>query len=75
MVTKMEFGAIIVYFIICLLISFLALISMNIRILSGILFLIASITYFAFSVIIYYINYSNLLLHYSDYDVLQEEVN
>lgn len=35
--------AIIVYFIICLLISFLALISMNIRILSGILFLIASI--------------------------------
>ncbi|WP_145466961.1 lipoteichoic acid stability factor AuxB [Staphylococcus pettenkoferi] len=35
--------AIIVYFIVCLLISFLALISMNIRILSGILFFIASI--------------------------------
>ncbi|MCU5745653.1 DUF4064 domain-containing protein [Staphylococcus sp. SQ8-PEA] len=35
--------AIIVYFIVCLLISFLALISMNIRILSGILFLIASV--------------------------------
>lgn len=35
--------AIIVYFIICLLISFLALISMNIRILSGILFLISAI--------------------------------
>ncbi|MCJ1656620.1 DUF4064 domain-containing protein [Staphylococcus sp. NRL 16/872] len=35
--------AIIVYFIVCLLISFLALISMNIRILSGFLFLIASI--------------------------------
>lgn len=30
--------AIIVYFIVCLLISFLALISMNIRILSGLLF-------------------------------------
>ena len=35
--------AIIVYFIICLLISFLALISMNIRILSGFLFLLAAI--------------------------------
>ena len=35
--------AVIVYFIICLLISFLALISMNIRILSGILFLVASV--------------------------------
>lgn len=35
--------AIIVYFIVCLLISFLALISMNIRILSGFLFLIAAI--------------------------------
>lgn len=35
--------AIIVYFIVCLLISFLALISMNMRILSGFLFLIASI--------------------------------
>lgn len=35
--------AIIVYLIICLLISFLALISMNIRILSGFLFLIATI--------------------------------
>ncbi|OMG43044.1 hypothetical protein BK140_44775, partial [Paenibacillus macerans] len=35
--------AIIVYFIVCLLISFLALISMNIRILSGLLFLIAAI--------------------------------
>lgn len=35
--------AIIVYFIVCLLISFLALISMNIRILSGFLFLIAAV--------------------------------
>ncbi|WP_427704971.1 lipoteichoic acid stability factor AuxB [Staphylococcus parequorum] len=35
--------AIIVYFIVCLLLSFLALISMNIRILSGFLFLIATI--------------------------------
>ena len=35
--------AVIVYFIVCLLISFLALISMNIRILSGFLFLIAMI--------------------------------
>ncbi|AYX89530.1 lipoteichoic acid stability factor AuxB [Staphylococcus cohnii] len=35
--------AVIVYFIVCLLISFLALISMNIRILSGFLFLIATI--------------------------------
>ena len=35
--------AIIVFFIICLLISFLALISMNIRILSGFLFLISAI--------------------------------
>ncbi|WP_394868154.1 lipoteichoic acid stability factor AuxB [Staphylococcus borealis] len=35
--------AIIVYFIVCLLISFLALISMNMRMLSGFLFLIASI--------------------------------
>lgn len=35
--------AIIVYFIICLLISFLALISMNIRILSGFLFLLAAV--------------------------------
>lgn len=35
--------AIIVYFIVCLLISFLALISMNIRILSGFLFLISAI--------------------------------
>lgn len=35
--------AVIVYFIICLLVSFLALISMNIRILSGILFLVASV--------------------------------
>ncbi|MCE5096349.1 lipoteichoic acid stability factor AuxB [Staphylococcus devriesei] len=35
--------AIIVYFIVCLLISFLALISMNMRILSGILFLVASV--------------------------------
>ncbi|MDK8645736.1 DUF4064 domain-containing protein [Staphylococcus condimenti] len=35
--------AVIVYLIVCLLISFLALISMNIRVLSGILFLIASI--------------------------------
>lgn len=35
--------AIIVYLIVCLLISFLALISMNIRILSGFLFLIATI--------------------------------
>ncbi|MBE5661713.1 DUF4064 domain-containing protein [Staphylococcus sp. SS35] len=34
--------AIIVYFIVCLLISFLALISMNIRILSGFLFLISA---------------------------------
>ncbi|MEY8599198.1 lipoteichoic acid stability factor AuxB [Staphylococcus shinii] len=35
--------AIIVYFIVCLLLSFLALISMNIRILSGFLFLLATI--------------------------------
>lgn len=35
--------AVIVYLIVCLLISFLALISMNIRVLSGILFLVASI--------------------------------
>ena len=35
--------AIIVYFIVCLLISFLALISMNIRILSGFLFLLSAI--------------------------------
>src|SRR5699024_2635254 len=35
--------AVIVYFIVCLLISFLALISMNIRILSGFLFLLATI--------------------------------
>ncbi|MDN6182447.1 MAG: DUF4064 domain-containing protein, partial [Staphylococcus equorum] len=35
--------AIIVYFIVCLLLSFLALISMNIRILSGFLFLVATI--------------------------------
>ncbi|WP_409323884.1 lipoteichoic acid stability factor AuxB [Staphylococcus caprae] len=35
--------AIIVYFIVCLLISFLALISMNIRILSGFLFLLAAV--------------------------------
>ena len=35
--------AIIVYFIVCLLISFLALISMNMRILSGFLFLIAQL--------------------------------
>lgn len=35
--------AVIVYFIVCLLISFLALISMNMRILSGILFLVASV--------------------------------
>ncbi|MCM3071646.1 DUF4064 domain-containing protein [Staphylococcus equorum] len=34
--------AIIVYFIVCLLLSFLALISMNIRILSGFLFLVAT---------------------------------
>ncbi|WP_436853588.1 lipoteichoic acid stability factor AuxB [Staphylococcus caeli] len=35
--------AVIVYFIVCLLLSFLALISMNIRILSGFLFLIATV--------------------------------
>ncbi|WP_278925809.1 lipoteichoic acid stability factor AuxB [Staphylococcus auricularis] len=35
--------AVIVYFIVCLLISFLALISMNIRFLSGFLFLVAAI--------------------------------
>lgn len=35
--------AVIVYFIICLLISFLALISMNIRVLSGFLFLVATL--------------------------------
>ena len=35
--------AVIVYFIVCLLLSFLALISMNIRILSGFLFLLATV--------------------------------
>ena len=64
--------AIIVYFIVCLLISFLALISMNMRILSGFLFLILNY-YIAISIIIRNINYSYFLLYYCNHDVCKEE--
>ena len=65
--------AIIVYFIVCLLISFLALISMNMRILSGFLFLILINYYIAISFIIRNFNYSYFLLYYCNHDVCKEE--
>lgn len=65
--------AIIVYFIVCLLISFLALISMNMRILSGFLFLILINYYIAIGIIIRDINYSYFLLYHCNHDVCTEE--
>ncbi len=58
--------AIIVYFIVCLLISFLALISMNIRILSGFLFLISAIVTIPLSFTYRYFNHSDIILYYCD---------
>ncbi len=52
--------AIIVYFIVCLLLSFLALISMNIRMLSG-FYSFSYNSYIAVSVIVCSIYYSNLI--------------
>ena len=60
--------AIIVYFIVCLLISFLALISMNMRILSGFLFLIASII--TLPLVLLFVTF---LLYYCNHDVCKEE--
>ncbi len=61
--------AIIVYFIVCLLISFLALISMNIRILSGFFILNISFCNDSVSTTYRYINYSDFILYYRDDDV------
>ena len=54
--------AVIVFLIVCLLISFLALISMNIRMLSGFLFFNCYTHCFAISAIICNTNYSVLFL-------------
>ena len=63
--------AIIVYFIVCLLISFLALISMNMRI--RILILNCLNYYIAIGIIIRDINYSYFLLYHCNHDVCTEE--
>ncbi len=58
--------ALIVYFIVCLLISFLALISMNIRILSGFLFLISAIVTIPLVLLYRYFDHSDIILYYCD---------
>lgn len=58
--------AIIVYFIVCLLISFLALISMNIRIFVRFLILNISNCNDSFSFTYRYFNHSDIILYYCD---------
>lgn len=61
--------AIIVYFIVCLLISFLALISMNIRILSGFLFFNSCYSHNSACIVDCNSNHSYLILYHCNDDV------
>lgn len=61
--------AIIVYFIVCLLISFLALISMNIRILSGFLFFNSCYSHNSTCIVDCNSNHSYLILYHCNDDV------